>query len=74
MTGGDVLVLAPWLIFGAGVAVICLQLIRARRRSRCIRPGQAAHPDDPDCPESRTALRQNIGQPSSRSRTGRGPS
>jgi len=34
MTGGDLAVLAPWVIFGACLAVICLRLIARRRASR----------------------------------------
>jgi hypothetical protein len=32
MTGGDLVVLAPWVIFGAGLAVICIRLLAWRRR------------------------------------------
>ncbi len=35
MTGSDVIVLAPWVIFGAGLIVICLRLLRSRPPSRC---------------------------------------
>jgi len=34
MTGGDVVVLAPWVIFGACLAVICIRLLAWRRTSR----------------------------------------
>jgi hypothetical protein len=30
MTGSDLLVLAPWIIFVAGLAVICVLLLRSR--------------------------------------------
>ena len=30
MTGSDLLVLAPWLVFIAGLAVICVLLLRSR--------------------------------------------
>jgi hypothetical protein len=39
MTGTDLIVLAPWLVFAAGVGVICGPLIRARYRSRRHRNG-----------------------------------
>ncbi len=42
MTGGDLLVLAPWVIFGAGLALVCLRLRRSRTQSRLPSgPGQA---------------------------------
>ena len=34
MTGGDLAVLAPWVIFGACLAVICIRLLAWRRASR----------------------------------------
>jgi hypothetical protein len=34
MTGGDLVVLAPWVIFGACLAVICIRLLAWRRASR----------------------------------------
>ena len=34
MTGGDQVVLAPWVIFGACLAVICIRLLAWRRASR----------------------------------------
>jgi hypothetical protein len=34
MSGNDLIVLAPWLAFGVGLAVVCLLLFRARRRLR----------------------------------------
>lgn len=30
MTGSDLLVLAPWIVFIAGLAVICVLLLRSR--------------------------------------------
>jgi hypothetical protein len=34
MTGGDLIVLAPWVIFGAGMIVISIRLLARRRASR----------------------------------------
>jgi membrane protein required for beta-lactamase induction len=34
VTAADLLVLAPWLIFGAGIAAICYRLLARRRASR----------------------------------------
>ena len=33
MTGTDLIVLAPWIVFIAGLAVICVLLLRSRRAS-----------------------------------------
>ena len=30
MTGTDLIVLAPWIIFAAGLAAICVLLLRSR--------------------------------------------
>ncbi|MBV9204707.1 MAG: hypothetical protein JO037_04740 [Actinobacteria bacterium] len=34
MTGGDLIVVAPWIAFGFGLAVVGVLLLRARRGSR----------------------------------------
>ena len=34
MTGSDLIVLAPWLVFAVGLAVVCLLLLRSTRASR----------------------------------------
>jgi len=31
MTGSDLIVLAPWLVFAVGLAVVCLLLVRSTR-------------------------------------------
>ena len=48
MTGSDLLVLAPWIVFIAGLAVICVLLLRSHRASgsRPRRPPRSA-PGDP---------------------------
>ena len=33
MTGSDLIVLAPWLVFAVGLAVVCLLLLRSTRAS-----------------------------------------
>ena len=44
MTGSDLLVLAPWIVFIAGLAVICVLLLRSRcaSGSRPRRPPRSA--------------------------------
>jgi hypothetical protein len=44
MTGIDLIVLAPWIVFIAGLAVICVLLLRSRRASgsRPQRPPRSA--------------------------------
>jgi len=39
VTRADLLVLAPWLIFGAALAAICYRLLARRRASRRHRRG-----------------------------------
>jgi len=38
MTGADLIVLAPWLVFAVGLAVVCLLLLRSSRASGPRRP------------------------------------
>jgi hypothetical protein len=49
MTGIDLFVAAPWIIFAVVLATICIFLIRARRASRPDRqePDQDPPPDPP---------------------------
>jgi hypothetical protein len=44
MTGTDLIVLAPWIVFIAGLAIICVLLLRSRRASgsRPRRPPRSA--------------------------------
>ncbi len=47
MTGNDLIVAAPWIIFGVSLAVLCIRLLRARRpaqRSSSARRGKTANP------------------------------
>jgi len=34
MTGNDLIVAAPWIIFGAGLSTVWIRLLRARQASR----------------------------------------
>jgi hypothetical protein len=47
MTGGDLLVLAPWVLFGAGLTVVALRLGRPRRPGRR-HPARGGGPGPPD--------------------------
>jgi hypothetical protein len=38
VTGNDLIVLAPWIVFGAAVGAICARLLAARSRARRRRP------------------------------------
>jgi hypothetical protein len=60
MTGTDLIVLAPWIVFVVGLAVICLVLLRSRRASRP-RPRQSP----------RRSPRPVPGDPADRERPGR---
>jgi hypothetical protein len=45
LTGADLLVIAPWLVFGAGMAAIGYGLLSRRRTSRRRGPGRRAFRD-----------------------------
>jgi len=52
MTGTDLIVLAPWIVFVAGLAVICILLLRSRRpsgsgRASGSRPAPGSRPQRP---------------------------
>jgi hypothetical protein len=42
MTGSDLIVLVPWIVFGAGLATVILRLRRSRRSSQ--RPSPPRQP------------------------------
>jgi hypothetical protein len=48
VTGSDLIVVAPWIIFGAGLGAICARLYvsrsRARRRRRSLRRPERGRP------------------------------
>jgi hypothetical protein len=64
MTGTDLIVLAPWVVFAVALAVICLLLLRARRAAgspcppRDREPAGRAHPQETTCPEKNAAPRR----------------
>jgi hypothetical protein len=45
MTGSDLIVVAPWVIFGVCLAVLCVRLIRARRSAQRPPPARQDHDD-----------------------------
>jgi hypothetical protein len=45
MTGSDLMVLAPWIIFGVCLALLCARLFRARRAASRSAPGKRKHDD-----------------------------
>ena len=72
MTGSDLIVLAPWIVFIAGLAVICVLLLRSRcasgsrpRRPPPSAPGAPAgrepatrqHPQEARCRENHAEAR-----------------
>jgi hypothetical protein len=69
MTGSDLLVLAPWIVFIAGLAVICVLLLRSRSGSRLRRPprsapGAPAGREPANCQDPQEArCRENNAQP-----------
>ena len=50
MTGTDLIVLAPWIAFGVGLAAVGLLLLRSRRASR-------PNPQESRCPEKNAEAR-----------------
>jgi hypothetical protein len=50
MTGNDLIVAAPWLIFGAGLSAICTRLLRSRNATR--RQPSRPPPPSPDPADS----------------------
>ena len=63
MTGSDLIVLAPWLVFAVVLAVICLLLLRStraagQRRSFRTRRSPRRHDQaEPRCPEKNAEAR-----------------
>jgi hypothetical protein len=45
MTGSDLLVAAPWIVFAVLLAAICIFLLRSRRASR---PDRRKPPQNPE--------------------------
>lgn len=72
MTGSDLIVMAPWLVFAVALAVVCLLLLRSthstrapgsRRSSRTFRarrsrrPGRRHDPQEMTCRENNAQAR-----------------
>lgn len=63
MTGMDLIALAPWVFFGAALAVVCLRLRRSRRAAARPRPPAGQEPPDRPygqeaaCPEKNSRTR-----------------
>jgi hypothetical protein len=57
MTISDVLVAAPWIVFGVAFAVICIRLLGSRRASGRQRRQSRPSPAAPDGPPARTGPR-----------------
>lgn len=49
MTGTDLIVAAPWIIFAAGLSVVCIRLLRARRAARPSQPSDDTQ--ETQCPK-----------------------
>ena len=64
MTGTDLIVLAPWIVFVVGLAVICLVLFRSRRASRPF-PGRSPRRSPRPVPGD-LADREQAGRPDPR--------
>jgi hypothetical protein len=69
MTGSDLIVLAPWLVFAVGLAVVCLLLLRSTRAAgsrrsfrafrarRSRRPRRRHDPQEMRCRENNAQAR-----------------
>jgi hypothetical protein len=63
MTGTDLIVLAPWIVFAVGLAAICLLLLRSRRasgaqhRGRRRDPPAGSNPEETRCPKNNAKAR-----------------
>lgn len=53
MTGTDLIVVAPWVIFAVGLSLVCIRLLRARRasgRHAARPPGRSPNTQEARCP------------------------
>ncbi len=50
MSGSDLIVLAPWVVFGAAIGAICARLYVGRARARCRRALRRPERDRPGAP------------------------
>jgi hypothetical protein len=60
MSGIDLIVAAPWIIFAAGLVTICIFLLRSRRAAGPDRPEPARwlHLKERKCPQKNTKARR----------------
>jgi hypothetical protein len=58
MTVSDLMVLAPWIVFAVGLAIIGVVLLRSHRASRPQRPPRPPRPFPEDRPQARRANSQ----------------
>jgi hypothetical protein len=60
MTGADLIVAAPWIIFAVALAAICIFLFRSRRASRPDRgkPADGPPPKEERCPPQNDETRR----------------
>jgi len=59
VTGSDLIVLAPWIVFGAAVGAICARLLAGRfraRRRRTVRRPDPPPPTSGDSPGGAQAV------------------
>jgi hypothetical protein len=63
MTGSDLMVVVPWLVFAAGLGIVCFLLVRStgaartRRPFRDRRPWPHHDPQETRCPENHETAR-----------------
>jgi len=66
MTGTDLIVVAPWIIFAAALTVVCIRLLRARRASRqhaSRRQGPQSEPERCPDPQGTPCPKKNAQAP-----------
>jgi hypothetical protein len=51
MISTDLIVAAPWIVFGAALVAVCVQLLRSRRAERPAR--RPAQTQEEQCPEKK---------------------
>jgi hypothetical protein len=68
MTGIDLTVLAPWIVFGVGLAIVCILLLRSHRAStpqaRRSSPTSSGQTETPFRPDRASAGQDAISRPS----------
>jgi hypothetical protein len=61
VTGNDLIVLAPWIIFGAAVGAICARLLAGRSRTRRRRAARRPNRPPPSSGDSADGARADPG-------------